>query len=147
MSTYKTSDQINKHFDKPLSKASADNLLNRIDGYSVLIGKDNRTLDVNPYVLEFIVNGTLARPASDRFNDKLDGDNLTVWFNRLFANTADSTVITLSNGSLSSKNQIKANWVRYITVSQEVWVKGSYEVNKARPESSDSAVKYSQTSL
>lgn len=144
--SYKTSDQINNHFDKPLSKASAENLLGRIDGYQILIGKDNRTLDVNPYVLEFIVNGTLARPASDRFNDKLDGDNLTVWFNRLFANTADSTVITMSNGSLTI-NRPKSVLANYVSVSQATWIKGSYEVNKARPESSDSAVKYSQTSL
>ena len=143
---YTNKEQINKHFDKPLSTASVDNLLSRIEDYSILIGKDNRTLDVNPYVLEFMVNGVCARPASDRFTGKLDGDNLEIWFNRLFANTADNTVITISNGSLTV-NRPKSILAKYITVCQSTWIKGSYEVDKAKSSSSSSVAKYGQSSL
>lgn len=143
---YTTVEQINVHFDEELTDSQSSSLLKRIDGYKLIKGQDDRTLDVNPYILEFLINGCLARPASNRSDDKLQGDSILDWFIRLFENTGAEIPITISNGSVAVTLTVN-EWTDYLSLIDRLFVVGQSVVISGYEKTARKAEKYQVEAL
>ena len=95
----------------------------KIEKYRVLTGEKNRTTELKPDVITYLVDTGLSKPTSKRFSSKYNGLTIDKVFSTIFSKVPDNQVITIDNGTYECRLP-KNEWMNFFSLSLSLFIQG-----------------------
>ena len=98
-------------------------VLKSIEGYQVLTADRNRSKELKPDVIQYLVDVGLSKPTSKRFSSKYNGLRIDKVFSTIFTKVPDNQVVTIDNGTYMCQLP-KIEWMNFFSLSLSLFIQG-----------------------